>query len=391
MESPSNFKPEQKELSDDTYIDNGESIEENKQQEKTTEKKQGESHINIKINKNLIDENSLKKNNLEKSINLFKLIINIIISFVLIGLNIIVPANYIYKWNMFFFMTLWSFWMNSFYIISVTIIDLLDYIIHYKCEIYNNFVRNFFLRIAYTFSISIVFLYWMLILLGDDFEYRSRSLFDTCTGFLFHGLIFIFLNFDVFTSIHVNKVNHKRDFIIITLICIAYYIILGFGKYMNLFQPYDFMRISNVRQIIGACGLIYLIIIDGFVVFNLIANNFFEQENKYKTDYIKNLYNEKMILKEKKKEDKTPDEQSNINVIEPKHIEKNENQIKQENLIKRENHSKIEENDKSTDKLNYIKIKKNGLIYNSLYKSKSTRIRKIRMNVVRDNNEKIKL
>ena len=359
MEVPSNIKPKQKEILEDSQIDGGENVEVEKQQE--------EIQTNTEINKNITGKNPSQKKNLEKSITFAKLVINAIISIVLIALIYIVPTTYKDKWNMAFFMTLWSFWMNSFYIISITVIDLINIISNFKCEKYNNFVRNFFLRIAYTFSISIVFLYWMLILLGDDFEYNARGLFDNCTGFLFHGLIFIFLNFDVFTSVHINKVNHKRDFIIITIISFVYYLILGCGKYLNLYEPYDFMRMSNVRQIVGACGLIYLVILDGFVVFNIIANNFFEQENNNKNDYIKNFYSESKNLNEEKKEYGPLDIPSNATDVESKYIEKNGNQVKYEKQVK------INENDKMTGEINYKNNKDNSLIGNSFKKRNNTR------------------
>ena len=358
MEIPSNIKLEKKELSEDIEIDQGEND--------VGENQQKEPQANIEVKKNVLEKNPSQKNDLEKPVTILKLIINIIISLVLIALNYVVPTTYEQKWKMSFYMTLWSFWMNSFYIISITIIDLIDIIKKFKCEKYNNFVRNFFLRIAYTFSISIVFLYWLLILLGDEFEYNSRSLFDNCTCFLFHGLIYLFLNFDVFTSVHINKVNHKRDFIIITIMTFVYYLILGFGKYMNIYEPYDFMRMSNIRQIVGACGLIYLVILDGFVVFNLIANNYFEQENNNKIDYIKNFYSEIMSPKEEKKEERTLDIHSNETDIDSKNTKKNGNQIKYENQVK------INENEKTIDK--------DSLISNNFKKSNNMRNEKKRIN-----------
>ena len=54
--------------------------------------------------------------------------------------------------------------MNAFYIVSVTAIDITrllkntDYYIKY-----NNLVRKYYLRICFSFTLLIVFLYWMLI------------------------------------------------------------------------------------------------------------------------------------------------------------------------------------------------------------------------------------
>ena len=192
--------------------------------------------------------------------------------------------------------------MNEFYFINVSILDficLLKYTAFCKyCICYNDFIRNYFLRICFPFSISIVFLYWMLILLGDDFQYASRDLWDNCVSFTFHGLIFVFLLYDTFSYPHINKKNRKmKDFFIINAILIVYFIVLGVAKYYVMYEPYDFMEMSNIRQIAAAAVLIYMGIMDGYVVFVLIANRFFIQEEEIKLEYEENKIDEKIPLK----------------------------------------------------------------------------------------------
>ena len=234
-------------------------------------------------NKGKILDNEINKG--EKKITIFKLVVNTILSLLLICFFIYIPNNYKKRrWRIFFFMTLWSFAMNTYYIVSITVIDWIHFIKKNDnlCLCYNNFVRNLFLKISFPFSISIVFLYWMLILLGDDFEYRGRDVIDTATGVFFHGIILIFLLFDMFTAVHINKINYFWDLIIISILVCVYFVILGVGKYAIDFEPYDFMEMSDVRQIVGACILIYIVILDGYVIFNLIANRFFEQNDGIK-------------------------------------------------------------------------------------------------------------
>ena len=235
-------------------------------------------------NKNNEDKKIDKKMKNEKRITCFKLIMNLLLSIVLVVFFLYIPHTYEKKWKIFFFMTLWSFSMNSYYIVSVTIIDWVRFLKKnddlFIC--YNNFVRNRYIRICFPFAISIVFLYWMLILLGDDFEYRGRDVSDTAVGVFFHGMILIFLLFDMFTSWHKNIKDYFLDLFIITGLVIIYFFLLGIGKYIIKYEPYDFMEISSVNQIVGACILIYIAILDGYVVLNLLANRFFEQveENK---------------------------------------------------------------------------------------------------------------
>lgn len=225
-----------------------------------------------------VDNKKIKK---ESKITIMKMCINFVLSIFLLVLSYFVINNYDQKWQMPFYLTLWSFFMNAYYIISVTIIDLIRFFKNSEyCICYNDFVRNKYLRICFPFSISIVFLYWLLILLGDEFEYNSRSLWDNLIAFCFHGLIFIFLLFDTFSYPHINKKNYIYfDLLLITGMTFVYFVILGIGKYMNIYEPYDFMLMVSIRQIAGAGFLIYIAILDGYIIFVIISNKYFLQES----------------------------------------------------------------------------------------------------------------
>jgi len=217
----------------------------------------------------------------ERRISCFKLGLNTVLAFALSFFFLYIPHTYSKKWKMFFFMTLWSFTMNAYYIVSVTVIDWIRFFKkdNEACYCYNNFVRNLYLRICFPFAIAIVFLYWILILLGDDFEYLGKDVSDTAIGVFFHGMILIFLLFDIFTSIHKNIKAYFWDILILTIMILVYFLILGIGKYIINYDTYDFMEMSNVNQIVGACILIYIAILDGYVVLNLLANEFFEEDD----------------------------------------------------------------------------------------------------------------
>ena len=244
---------------------------------------------------NINSQNQNLKSNDKKQIKIlkYKLGINTFLSILLIALFFVIPFTYSEKWKVFFFMTLWSFAMNAFYVVSVTIIDWIRYkkSSEMVCLKYNDFIRNKYLKICFPFSISIVFLYWMLILLGDDFEYRGREASDTAVGLFFHGIILIFLFFDVFTAKHKHLKNYFWDILILNIFIAAYFLLLGIGKYIIEYEPYDFMEMASVRQIVGACVLIYISIMDGYVIINLLANQFFDNDindSKLKSNFINN-------------------------------------------------------------------------------------------------------
>ena len=294
--------------------------------------------VNNEIKKNKIQNNlsyvsdKLKK---EKKINIFRIIINCIFSVFILALVYFVINNYEKKYYMAYYLTIWTFFMNGFYIVSVTAIDLTRLIKNTEyCVSYNNFVRKHYIRICFPFSLSIVFLFWMLILLGDEFQFNSRDLMDFLINFCFHGLQFVFLLYDTLSYPHQVSINKLRDFIIISIITAIYFVILGLGKYAFNYQPYDFMTMSNVRQIAGAAILIYIAILDGYVVFILIAGKCFIN----KTINMEKLNNEilnKGNIKDKKNKENKVDQ---INEITKPKCEVNG---KKENIEKNNNNNDI--------------------------------------------------
>ena len=226
---------------------------------------------------------------IEKKIFLVRIIINIIFSLILIATFCLLWTSYSPVWKIFFFLTVWSFWSNTFYIISITIMDILLYKEYKKCEKFNEFIRNDLIRIIFPFSISTIFIYWELVLLGDAFQGIGHSILDISKSFFLHGLVFVFMCFDAFTSKHINKKNNcNKDVIIISIIMAIHFAIVILVKEVLNVHSYDFLIIADVRQIIGSFIILYIIVLNGYIVFYLISDNFFLKEEisdiNYKND-----------------------------------------------------------------------------------------------------------
>ena len=302
---------------------------------------------------NIISDLS-KKIKTEEKVNVVRIIINCIFSIFVLGLVYFVINNYEKKYYIFYYLTIWTFFINGFYMVSVTIIDLTRLIKNVDyCVKYNNFIRKHFIRICFPFSISIVFLFWMLILLGDEFQYNSRSLWDFLVNFCFHGLQFVFLLHDTLAYPHQMEINKIFDLIIISIMTAVYFVILGFGKYKFDYQPYDFMEMSNVRQIAGAAILIYIGVLDGYVVFVLIAGKCFVDKNINMENIKNEIMKEKNNLEKKEKEKKN----NNSNNIEKNVVGNNLNKEGNKNVEVKINKNAINYMD-NTDNMNTIIIPK---------------------------------
>ena len=319
----------------------------------------------------------------EKKLLLWRIVTNIILSIILIINFFLMWSEYTPAWKIFFFLTIWSFWSNTFYIITITIIDIFLYRGNKKVEKYNNFIRNDLVRIIFPFSISTVIIYWELVLLGDKFQGIGHSILEICKSFFMHGLVLLFMLFDLFTSHHLNKKNnYKMDILIISIIMAIHFGLVVISKELLKAHPYDFLMICDTRQMIGSFIIIYLIVLNGYAALYLISDNFFANEEnnnipkkkqyeenfekedkkeefneKYQKDEEKKN-NEKIEVKEevkveqedrfeekKEKDESKINEQNNKEEKNEEPIEQNkENKMNEENIIKEENIDKDKDN-----------------------------------------------
>ena len=308
---------------------------------------------------------------IENRLFLVRIIINIIFSLILIATFCLLWTSYSPVWKIFFFLTIWSFWSNTFYIITITVIDLLLYKNYKKCEKFNSFIRNDLIRIIFPFSISTIVIYWELVLLGDKFQGIGHSMLDICKSFFLHGLVLVFMCFDVFSSKHINKKNNcSKDIIIISIIMAIHFAVVIFCKEVLNTHSYDFLIIADARQIIASFIIIYLLVLNGYIVFYLISDNFFLKE-EIEENYNKNFKEGGSGDKLKDSEDKDDLTFAKLNAFTnrkyKKYLKSEQNKIKNydENIKeemkkesyeeekKEENKSNTKEENKSNENENY--------------------------------------
>ena len=211
-----------------------------------------------------------------ENVTKLKLTIFTIISFFFIIIFILCFYLFSPKYILFFYLTLWSFWMNMFYMISLTVCDYCEYFNKPYCKKFSYFLRTHFLKVNFSFGVGIIFLFWMLALCGPSFQPIGTG-FIIFTDILLHGIIIIFVLFDIILYKHYLKLNYLYDIGIITIVYLAYLFILSISKYIVKFNPYAFLRNSDLNHVFAAGILFYVIILDGYVVYLIIGNKFFEK------------------------------------------------------------------------------------------------------------------
>ena len=246
-------------------------------------------HINI---------NSKEKTEEQFYIRIFILIINIIFSIILLVVFIYALITYNPQWKLFYYLSSWSYLLNIYYIISVTIIDLNHLIINKFYSSYDNFIRNYFIRLCFPFGITSGFVYWELVLLGKNFQHIDYDAYNISVSIFLNGIIQLFLFFDMIVSHHHYKYNRINDIFILTILLVCYYLIVSIAKFLYIFEPYDFIGRSDVRQIIGIGIIIYVLLLNGYLVFDLLALSLFEKENVSKKNSFNNENKSEMSYRE---------------------------------------------------------------------------------------------
>ena len=255
-------------------------------------------------------------------------------------------------WKLFFSRVLWSFWSNTFYILSITIIDICLYKGKSQCEKFNYKIRNYFLRIFFPFSIGTVIIYWELILLGEKYQSINETVLDIVKNFFIHGIVLIFVLFDIFTAHHVNKNNNcKRDIIIISIIiAIHFCIVIICKEFLNIYQ-WDFLIIADFRQIIASFIIMYLIIMNGYVILYLISDNFFDKDEIDDKNEDKFDINNEKNFEEKIEENSKKKENNDEKIAENKQDEKNEENKNEINGQEKDEEIEEKENKENENKL----------------------------------------
>ena len=323
---------------------------------------------NKKVEKRIKNKDE-EENVIENKLFFLRIIINIALSLFVI-LIFFMMWN-LYNWKLFLFILIWSFFPSSFYIISITFIDIFIYTKKNKCEKMNNWVRNYFLRIFFPFSFGAVVIYWELVLLGEKYIDIKYTLKDIIKNFFINGLVLIFVLFDVFTSHHINKNNNiKWDIIIINSIIIFIFILIIICKeFLNVYQ-WNFLIIADSRQIIGSFIIIYLIILNGYVIIYLISDNFFEEEDKAQKNQskINNKKSEQFAEEfEEKKEKQKINENKSVESINEREDKKVENEGIELNKNDKEiNKAECKLDDNNINKIT-IKRNNNKFINNKKY------------------------
>ena len=288
-------------------------------------------------------------------IKIFRLIINTILSLILIGVAIYALATYNPQWRIFYFLASWSYVMILIYIISVTIIDLFAIAFKTYLKSYNDFIRNYYISICTPFSIATFFVYWELVLLGNSFQKRGDDIYDYCEAVFLNGIVLLFLFFDFFASPHIYRKNRWTDIAILTIIILFYYALVCLGKYLEVFEPYNFMRIADIRQICGTGIIVYVLLLNGYIVYDLLASCLFEDE-KHVNILDKQILEEKNDMSSRqtfynKNTDIIPNDTIEINDVE-NHLKKiNLSNNLKDNNIYDNNNRKIYDNYKKENRI----------------------------------------
>ena len=152
--------------------------------------------------------------------------------------------------------TLWSFYLSSFYIISIFISDANLYLFKSSSfEKYNSFIRNYFSVIAYSYCYTITIEFWAILFIGFAFGKNAFSekknisktaLYDTL---YLHFIISIIMIIDLLCSKR-KYIENKALSFIINLIFFWYCVVVLCTNYVYFMPAYPFMKDAGVMVMV---------------------------------------------------------------------------------------------------------------------------------------------
>ena len=230
--------------------------------------------------------------------------INTLIAIAILSLIFINPKI------IFMFLTMWTYYMNSIYLCINLICDFNLYIKKSnKLEKLNDWNRNTYSQICNTFTYLVFILFWSLILLGKDFmNFGKFNLFGIIINVYLHFLITVFCIIDIIIQEH-NKITFKsKNFVIIIIIFTLYMILCVIGKYILDFCPYTFIENGNIKQLIVAMFIFYIIVYNCYCFHIWIINKFNNDRNS-----INSLMNKEEI--DEKENNTNNNDNTNIKLV----------------------------------------------------------------------------
>ena len=200
------------------------------------------------------------------------------------------------KKHLFFFLTFWSFWMNLLYLIIICITEFYIFFFQdYRYEKINNFFKNIYSRISFTFSYSITLLYWILYFLGKNFLIVREGFIPYCFHIYMHGIFTLLLLIELIINNHEYNPHNLKDFFIISVIFFLYTINASFAKYFFDFCPYAFMEKASFGQLIISSLIMYMIVLNCYQIHILLLKVKNEKINRKNREEINNIVNDNEI------------------------------------------------------------------------------------------------
>ena len=215
------------------------------------------------------------------------------------NLLLVFVTSILAKKHLFFFLTFWSFWMNTFYFIIVTITDIYQFFFqNFRYEKINYFFRNTYSRFSFPLSYSITIIYWILYFLGNNFLRVRKGFLPYCFHIYMHGIITILLLIDLIINYHEYKPYNYREVIIISFIYFLYVMNAAFAKYFFNSCPYAFMEKASLYQLIISSLIVYMIVLNCYQIHVLLLKIKNDKINKKNREEINNIVNDNSEIRE---------------------------------------------------------------------------------------------
>ena len=191
--------------------------------------------------------------------------------FVINCINIILTiliCIFIIDWsNFFYFLTVWTYFLNTVYLISIWITDInLFFFKSLALEKHSFFLREKIGPVLNGLSHMVVLSFWTLLAMGPEFMTMENSISEILANLHLHGALSVIAIVDVMVNRHLKKHFDWKLLIFLLTIYVMYGTVIVVSLLTDGFIPYPFLKGIPVWMLIVYFVVLFGVLVVGYVL-----------------------------------------------------------------------------------------------------------------------------
>ena len=175
---------------------------------------------------------------------------------------------FIIDWsNFFYFLTVWTYFLNTIYLISIWITDInLFFFKSFALEKHSFFLREKIGPVLNGLSHMVVLSFWTLLAMGPEYMQMETTVKEILANMHLHGALSVIAIVDVMVNRHLKKHFEWKLLIFLLIIYAMYCTVITVSIFTGGFIPYPFLNDIPIWLLIVYCAVLFGVLVVGYVL-----------------------------------------------------------------------------------------------------------------------------